>query len=89
MPILDEAKLPNFRWGGGKYQIEMTINPMQSATTHPAAKPTRNEQASAVGRLRYAVVASVECMEQGVARRPASVMETIGTARARKTRSKQ
>ena len=53
-----------------------------------AATPNRNEQGSAVERLRYAAVASVECMELEMARRPASVTETIGTALAQKKRSK-
>jgi hypothetical protein len=53
------------------------------------AKLNRNEQGSAVVRLRFAAVASVGCMGPAAARRPASRMAIIGTARAQKRRSKQ
>jgi hypothetical protein len=90
MPILDEAKLPNFRGGGGRYQIEMTINPMQSAHDAPRCKanskrtgePCRGACGTRLSRLSNA-------WSKGWRGRPASVMETIGTARARKRRSKQ
>ena len=53
----------------------MTINPMQGAHDAPRCKAKSKRTGK---RCRYAAVASVECMELGVARRPASVTETIG-----------
>jgi hypothetical protein len=52
--------------------------------TRLAATPNQNEQGIRVERLRHAAVASVECMELEVARRPATVTEIIGTAREQK-----
>jgi hypothetical protein len=76
-------------WDGGRYQIEMTVNPCKAPTTRLAVKPNRNEPVNPVERLRYAAFASVACMEPGVAHRRASVTETIGTARALRRRCKQ
>ncbi len=38
MPILDEARLPDLVGVGGRYQNEMSINPMQSAHGAPRCK---------------------------------------------------
>ena len=54
-----------------------------------ATAASLNEQVIAVEPPRYVALASVACMGLEVARRPASVMETIGMARERRRRSKQ
>ena len=49
-PILSETQLDAV--GGGGYQIEMTINPMQSAHDAPRCQAKSNEQANLVEHLR-------------------------------------
>jgi hypothetical protein len=67
----------------------MTNNPSKAPTTRLGVEPNRNEQGSAVVRLRCAAVASAGCTELGVVRLPVKKTEIIGTVRAQKRRSRQ
>ena len=58
----------------------MTINPMQSAHDAPRCKAKSKRTGKPILRLPCAATASVACTAQKVARRPASVTESIGTA---------